>query len=86
MEISWKKFNINGKTVEAKVTNYSKGDRQMLKDLYFLWSDLNNKLKSISTRGINLPETISENSFCLFNSDCVRVVKLKKRKVLLRCS
>ena len=37
-------------------------------------------MKEISTRGINLPEALSENAFCLFFPDCMRVIQLKKGK------
>ncbi|CAD7288270.1 Bsp6I family type II restriction endonuclease [Campylobacter suis] len=32
--------------------------------LYFLYKDLNNGIKSVSSRGLNLPETISEPMSC----------------------
>lgn len=80
MNIMWKKFNIGGIEIEAKVTNYEIGDKKKLSDLYKRWKSLSNDLREISTRGINLPEAISENAFCLFFTDCVRVVKLKKGK------
>ena len=80
MKIGWSKFNIKGRKFEAKITLPEKGDRELLKNLYARWKSLNDDLKAISTRGINLPETISENAFCLFFRDCVRVVSLKKGK------
>ena len=57
----------------------------MIKTLYLDWKNLNDRLKEISTRGINLPETISENAFCLFFPKYVRVVKLKKGKCSFDC-
>lgn len=80
MKKEWKKFKINGDVVEAFATITEKGDRALLKKLYEDWNNLNKRLKAISTRGINLPETISENAFCLFFPDCIRVVSLKKGK------
>jgi hypothetical protein len=80
MKIGWKEYNIKGNIFQAKVTIPEKEDRELLKRLYFDWNNLNKRLKAISTRGINLPETISENAFCLFFPDCVRVVSLKKGK------
>lgn len=32
--------------------------------LYFLWKDLNSSLRSVTTRGINFPEAISEQLGC----------------------
>jgi len=85
MKIEWKKLKVNGKIIDAKITIKEKIDRALLKKLYFDWKKLNDSLKSISTRGINLPETISENAFCIFFKDCVRVVKLKKGKCSYDC-
>lgn len=85
MRIDWKDINVNGETIKAKITIKEKGDKELLKKFYFEWKNLNDNLKRISTRGINLPEAISENSFCLFFEDCVRVVKLGKGKCSFDC-
>jgi len=83
MRIEWKDFKVNGKKINARVSIKEKGDRKLIKDLYHDWKKLNDRLKAIGTRGINLPETISENAFCLFFTDCVRTVGLKKVNALL---
>ena len=57
MKIGWANFNIKGSKVQAKITIPEKSDRELLKKLYFDWNNLNKRLKAISTRGINLPET-----------------------------
>lgn len=81
MKIAWQEFNIKGKSVTLKATLYEKSDRDYIKHLYFDWLKINTMIKAISTRGINLPEVISENAFCLFfDNSCVRVVKLKGKK------
>ena len=80
MKIDWVEYNIRGKKIQAQVTILEKQDRALLKNLYSRCKSLNDDLKAISTRGINLPETISENAFCLFGKDYVRVVSLKKGK------
>jgi len=85
MIIEWKDFNVNGKTITARVSIDEKGDRKLIKKLYHDWKKLNDRLKAIGTRGINLPETISENAFCLFFPDCVRTVGLKKGKCSFDC-
>lgn len=85
MKIEWAKYKIENKIVEAKVTILEKQDKGLLKGLYTDWKNLNDRLKAISTRGINLPETISENAFCLFFPDYIRVVKLKKGKCSFDC-
>jgi hypothetical protein len=80
MKIEWRKYNINGKEIEALVTIFEAFDRWRLKRLYLKWKRLNEDIKKISTRGINLPEAISENAFCIFFPEYVRVVKLKNGK------
>jgi len=85
MRIEWKEFNINGKKIVARVSIDEEGDRELIKELYKDWKELNDRLKKIGTRGINLPETISENAFCIFFTDCVRTVGLKKGKCSFDC-
>ncbi|MEX0598592.1 MAG: Bsp6I family type II restriction endonuclease [Candidatus Paceibacterota bacterium] len=85
MKIEWKEVNIKGRKIKALLTIKEKGDRELLKRLYSDWNKLNKELKSISTRGINLPETISENAFALFFPDCFRVVSLKGMKCSFDC-
>ncbi len=80
MKIQWKDFIINGKKISARVSVHEKGDRKLLRDLYLDWKSLNDRLKQIGTRGINIPETITENAFSLFFENCVRIVKLKAGK------
>jgi hypothetical protein len=80
MRIEWKKYDILEKEIEALVTIFERLDRWKLRRLYFRWKNLNDDIKKISTRGINLPEVISENAFCLFFPECVRVVRLRQGK------
>jgi len=80
MKIVWAEVNVNGEKIWAQITHKEEKDRESLKKLYFDWKKLNDDIKKISTRGINLPEAISENAFCLFCKHCVRVVKLKNGK------
>ena len=85
MKIGEQDILIKGKKVKAKVTIKETGDRELLKSLYSDWKKLNDRLKKISTRGINLPEAISENAFAFFFPDCKRVVKLKGMKCSFDC-
>lgn len=80
MKIIWKKYKIGAKKLEAQITKYNRSDFKKLSKIYFLWLKLNNLIKSISTRGINIPEAITENAFCFKYKDCVRVVRLKGEK------
>jgi len=85
MRIAEKDILIEGKKVKAKITIKEIGDRELIKKLYFDWKQLNDRLKKISTRGINLPEAISENAFALFSPYCVRIVSLKGMKCSFDC-
>jgi len=80
MRIDWQEVKVNGKRISARVTIKERGDQHYLKEIYSKWLWLNKEIKSHSTRGINLPEFVSENAFCIFFPDCIRVVKLKKGK------
>jgi len=85
MKIEWKVIEVNKEKIHAKVTIKEKGDKEKIKHIYNLWKILNKAIKSISTRGINLPEAISENAFCIFFPEYVRVVKLAKGKCSFDC-
>src|SRR3989338_9380004 len=85
MKIEWKEVKIEGKKIKALLTIKEKSDRELLKNIYSDWKKLNDRLKAISTRGINLPETISENAFALFFPDCFRIVSLKGMKCSFDC-
>ena len=85
MKIEWKDVEIKGKKIKALLTIKEKPDQEIIKNLYFDWKKLNDRLKAISTRGINLPEAISENAFALFFPDCFRVVSLKGMKCSFDC-
>lgn len=80
MRIEWRKYKIAEKEIEALVTIPERLDRWRLRRLYIKWKRLNDDIKKISTGGVNLPEAISENAFCVFFPECVRVVKLKHGK------
>lgn len=85
MRIEWKDYEIEKKKIQALVSIIEKEDKKMFKQLYKDWKKLNDDLKKIGTRGINIPETITENAFCLFFKDYARVVKLKGMKCSFDC-
>lgn len=58
----------------VKVTSYELSDKKIIADIYNAWCDLNIKLRVMGSRGINLPEGISENSFCV-EMNCVKVTE-----------
>ena len=57
MKIEWRKYNINGREIEALVTINESLDRWRLKRLFTRWKKLNDDIKKISTRGINYERT-----------------------------
>ncbi len=57
MRIEWKDFKINSETITARVSINEDGDRELIKKLYHDWKKLNDRLKAIGTRGINLPRS-----------------------------
>jgi len=85
MRIDWVKYKINGRTIKARVTIPEKDDQKTLSEIYFTWKKLNDSLKKISTRGINIPDTLTENAFCLFFPDHVRIAKLNQEKCSFDC-
>ena len=85
MKIEWREIKVNGRPIKARITIREKGDQERLRSIYNLWNTLNRAIKAISTRGINLPEAISENAFTLFFPDCFRVVSLKGMKCSFDC-
>ena len=80
MKQVWRIFSVNGEKIEAFITQMENDDKDFIKHLYFRWKNLNDTIKSCSTRGVNLPEIISENAFCVFFENCVRIDKLKHGK------
>lgn len=56
---------IAGKQFDIKLQFWEEEDREILVKLFNLWNNLNQGMKRIMSRGINLPEGISESAFCL---------------------
>jgi len=57
----------------VNVNHVEKNDLLHIASAYKGWRKLNDSIKQIDTRGVNLHTGISENSFCYFMDDCVRV-------------
>jgi len=70
-----REIKINGKTFKALLMIIEKKDRAFLKGLFEDWKKANEGVKRMSTRGINLPEALSEGAFCLFFPSA-RVIKV----------
>ncbi|MFV0157129.1 Bsp6I family type II restriction endonuclease [Empedobacter falsenii] len=54
---------------QVSVDIFTKEDLKLFQEIYQEWRSLSNKLNSIKARSINLPEGLSEGSFCLFTSN-----------------
>jgi len=50
---------------QANVLQFEEKDRATLYKIYIEWRNLCNNLNSLHGRGVNLPEGLSESSFCL---------------------
>ncbi|MCK5043672.1 Bsp6I family type II restriction endonuclease [Candidatus Pacearchaeota archaeon] len=85
MKIDWKDYQINGEKIKALVSIHEKGDKDVLRKLYTDWKKVSDGIKAISTRALNIPETITENAFCLFFPNCVRIVMQKGKKCAFDC-
>ena len=57
--------NVNNAILNIELQFWEENDRRNLKHLFNLWKMLNDGMKLIRSRGINLPEGISESAFCL---------------------
>ena len=53
---------------------YDEKDRKIFYNIYKNWISLSTELRSIGGRAINLPEGLSEGSFCL-EMNCVKMTK-----------
>jgi hypothetical protein len=60
---------------EAHVIEFEDSDRNELLKIHTSWRELSNSLLSINARAVNLPEGLSESSFCLA-MNMVRVIKV----------
>ncbi len=85
MKYLWKEYKIKGEKVNVYISELEKEDRELLRKLYFDWKNLSDGIKKISTRGLNIPEAITENAFCLFFPECIRISKEKGKKCAYDC-
>lgn len=59
-------------TFRTEVLSFDEKDRYKLKSIYLDWRKLCQDLNSLDSRGINLPEGLSESAFCL-EMNCFRI-------------
>jgi hypothetical protein len=57
----------------TKVLFFDESDRELLYRLYREWLSLSKHLREIKSRGVNIPEGISEGAFCL-ETGAVRII------------
>lgn len=70
----------NNIQLNADVIEYTtKKDKKSLYKIYKDWKNLSDNLKTISGRGINIPEGLSEGAFCI-EMNCIKPIKFKKSK------
>lgn len=63
----------------TEVLEFEEKDRKFLLKIYNEWRNLCTSLNSVSARGVNLPEGLSESAFCL-EMGCVRTTQGIKTK------
>lgn len=70
-------INLKGIKTKVKLLFIDEKDRPILRKMYDNWKILNDGMKLLKSRRINLPEGISESAFCLdFNNNCGRAIKV----------
>lgn len=70
----------NNVQLNADVIEYTtKKDKKSLYKIYKDWKNLSDNLKTISGRGINIPEGLTEGAFCI-EMNCIKPIKFKKSK------
>jgi len=67
---------INGSLCTLTVLKYEDSDRDRIKRLYNSWRELSVGMREFKSRGVNLPEGISESAFCL-EYGCARALEVQ---------
>ncbi len=74
-----REIELNGNKTRVKLLFIEEKDRPILRKLYDNWKILNSGMKLFNSRGVNIPEGISESAFCIdFNKNCGRAIKVSK--------
>ena len=69
-------IKVNGKSYKSKLMFIQEKDRYKLKILFKSWKTLFIGLRSFGSRGVNMPEGISESAFAL-EMECPRVLSFE---------
>ncbi len=70
---------INSKQVRLEILKFNDLDRPKLKTIFKSWLSLSGLLKKVGSRGVNIPEGLTESLFCL-EMNAVRVIKAYNSK------
>ena len=76
MKVQEHKVKIFGGKCTAELMHFTKSDAKKLKKLFEAWKKLTSGLKDFKSRGVNMPEGISEVAFCLY-SGSKRFIKVR---------
>lgn len=71
--------NIAKKDLKFDILEINESDRPRLRIIFRLWIRLSDLLRSFGSRGVNIPEGLTESLFCL-EMDSVRVIKAYNSK------
>ncbi len=75
-----KRITIEGQIASVLALMFDESDKIKICKMYQLWHELSENLKKFHSRGINLPEGISESAFCIcFDiENCGRALKINR--------
>lgn len=63
-----RKLKLPEGNVEANVSIFTEEDKKIIKFIYESWLELSRSLKTLGSRGVNIPEGLSETAVCMFKS------------------
>ncbi|MFA6251543.1 MAG: Bsp6I family type II restriction endonuclease [Candidatus Paceibacterota bacterium] len=70
---------INKKQIKLDILKIESSDKAKLRTIFKRWLELSNLLKSLGSRGVNIPEGLTESLFCL-EMNSARVIKAYNSK------
>lgn len=76
MRVQKHKAKVFGEKCEVELMHFSQTDSKKLKRLFKSWIKLTLGMKDFRSRGVNIPEGLSEVSFCI-HSGSTRLLSLK---------
>jgi hypothetical protein len=75
MQIRIVPIRIQGRTFQANLLFIEESDRTTIRSLFRAWKKLSSGMRNFKSRGINIPEGISESAFAL-EMRCPRVISV----------